>query len=87
MYVCSGYTYVHAVGHMQVYPDVDGPLLAMETAPLSSPLLAHMADELARILLPPPVAGIFPFLSPKSPPKRYVWSTTYHHSLLHYLCT
>ncbi|CAI8036202.1 hypothetical protein GBAR_LOCUS20305 [Geodia barretti] len=53
----------------QVYPDVDGPLLAMETATLSSPLLAHMADELARLLLPPDT-DLLPPLPSKSPPKR-----------------
>ena len=54
----------------QVYPDVDGPLLAMETATLSSPLLAHMADELARLLLPPDT-DLLPPLPSKSPPKRW----------------
>ena len=64
----------------QVYPDVDGPLLAVETAALSSPLLAHMADELARLLLPP-VTDLFPPLPSKSPPKRYGFLYTSRRSI------
>ena len=58
---------------MQVCQDMDGPLLALDTDTLSSPLLACMADELAKVFLPP-VNNTF---SSKSPPKRCLFMCVY----------
>lgn len=62
----------------QVCPDVDETLLAIEADSLSSPLLAHMADSLAKIFLPPATTTSITFS--KKPAKRcmlYVHFTPY----------
>jgi hypothetical protein len=53
----------------QICPDVDGPLLAVDSGTLSSPLLGYMADALARLFLPP-VTSTSSNIFSKSPPKR-----------------
>lgn len=61
--------------YVQVCPDVDGPLLATDKDSLSSPLLVHMADSLAKVFLPPVTSTST--TSSKMPAKRCV--------LIHYL--
>ena len=70
---CTCAQCMHVVA--QVYPDIDGQLLAVESGPLSSPMLAHIADQLASSLLPPPpLTTAFSSSTSTGPPKRCMLS-------------
>lgn len=52
-------------GSLQACPDLDNALLTVDNHLLSSPLLAHIADGLSRLFLPPVDATEPPPVKPR----------------------